>query len=50
VVSASLTFPLSSTGSSAPATGRQMISEQWQALFTTIDGAEVLPTTRTVTH
>jgi hypothetical protein len=51
VVSAILTFPLSSTGSSAPATERQMISsDRWQALFTTIDGAKVLPTTRTVTH
>src|SRR5215831_6629746 len=51
VVSAILTFPLSSTGSSAPVTERQMISsDQWQALFTTIGGASVLRTTHTVPH
>src|SRR5262249_13854629 len=51
VVSATLTLPLSSTGSSAPGAEPQVISyDQMQALTTTIDGAQVLPTTRTVTH
>src|SRR5262249_49122612 len=51
VVSAILTLPLSSTGSFAPATPRQVISYgQMQALTTTIGGADVLETTRTVTH
>jgi hypothetical protein len=51
VVSAILTLPLSSTGSSAPAAERPVISYgQMQALSTTIDGAQVLETTRTVTH
>jgi len=51
VISAILTVPLSSTGSSAPATQSRVISYgQMQALTTTIGGAQVLPTTRTVTH
>ena len=51
VVSAILTLPLSSTGSSAPAAQRQMISyDQMQMLTATIGGAQVLPTTQTVTH
>src|SRR5262249_34931555 len=37
--------------SSAPATQRQVISyDQMKAMTTTIDGAQVLPTTRTVQH
>src|SRR6266496_5546908 len=51
VISAILTVPLSSTGSSAPATQSRVISYgQMQALTTTIGGAQVLPTTRTVAH
>jgi hypothetical protein len=51
VVSAILTFPLSSTGSSVPAAERPVISyDQMQALTTTIDGAQVLETMRTVPH
>src|SRR5437773_5722209 len=51
LVSAIFTLPLSSTGSSArPAEPPVIGYEQMQALTTTIGGAEVLPTTRTVTH
>jgi len=51
VVSAILTLPLTSTGGSAPPAEPQVISYgQMQARTTTIDGAQVLPTTRTVTH
>src|SRR5215813_4818655 len=51
VISAILALPLSSIGSSAPATQRQVISYgQMQAMTTTIGGAQVLPTTRTVPH
>src|SRR5438552_7302422 len=51
VVSAILALPLSATGSSTPAAEPQVISDDaLQALTTTIGGAPVLPTTRTVTH
>src|SRR5215831_17987899 len=51
VVSAILTLPLTSTGGSAPPAEPQVISyNQMLALTTTIDGAQVLPTTRTVPH
>ena len=49
VVSAILALPSSATGSAT--TQPQVISDsQLQALSTTIDGAQVLPTTRTVAH
>jgi hypothetical protein len=51
VVSAILTLPLSSTASSASAAERPLIRYgQMQVRTTTIDGAQVLPTTRTVPH
>src|SRR5262245_43328752 len=51
VVSAILTLPLTSTGgSAAPAEPLVISYNQMQALTTTIDGAQVLPTTRTVPH
>jgi hypothetical protein len=50
MVCAILTFPLSSTGSSTPAANLQVISDDMRALTTTVGGATVLPTTRTVIH
>jgi len=51
LVSAILTLPLSSSGGSAPGAERPVIGYgQMQALTTTIGGARVLGTTRTVTH
>src|SRR6476659_1873621 len=51
VVSAILTLPLSTIGSSEPAAERRVINySHMQALTTTIVGAQVLETTRTVTH
>src|SRR5262249_50297083 len=49
VVSAILTLPVGSTGGSTPAADPPVISAM-QALTTTIGGAQVLPTTRTVPH
>ena len=51
LVSAILTLALSSTASSARPAGPPVIGyDQMQALTTSIDGAQVLRTTRTVTH
>jgi len=51
VVSAILALPPNATGSSTPAAQPQVISNsQLRALTTTIGGADVLPTTRTVPH
>jgi hypothetical protein len=51
VVSAILALPSSATGSNTPATQAQVISDsRLQALSTTVGGADVLPTTRTVAH
>ena len=51
VVCALLALPLRATGSSTVAAEPQVISDaDMQALTTTIGGAPVLPTTRTVTH
>jgi len=51
VASAILALPLSATGSSTAAAEPQVVSDgTLQALTTTIGGAPVLPTTRTVTH
>jgi hypothetical protein len=51
VVSAILTLPLGSTGNATPVADPPVINfEQMQALTTTIGGAQVLQTTRTVPH
>ena len=51
LVSAILTLPLTSTGGSAPPAEPQVIRDvQMRVLTTTIGGAQVLPTTRTVPH
>ena len=51
VVSAIISLPLSATGSSTAATQPQVISDtELKALSTTIGGADVLSTTRTVAH
>ena len=51
VVCAVLALPLSSNGSSTPGAHTQAASGlQWQALTTTVGGAEVLNTTLTVPH
>jgi hypothetical protein len=50
-VTAILSLPSNATGSSTAAAQPQAIDDsQLQALFTTVEGAQALPTTRTVAH